>query len=421
MNRETPSRILALNKFIKLFKDEISVQAEISDFEKNLIQNVFERRFLLQYHDGEHWVKLARTFYHFINQGSFLNAKEIAISFLNTANLMQFELNEAYDQARCFRDLKGLPVFKKRIQNALSYYKLLYERVYRLVISPIVYGYFFYSKSRDKLLVPKSDGRIVLSALEKIEFWKKEPDRRLSYGLNSHIRNAFGHESYRILDDGLFEIWDLHPKTPSIRWGPEQWHADQLEALCVKLEQSIEAAVLSICLYSVNNRKLIRAHDWNPTITPPQLTRSDLKSFIEHVANSLCYEMTKCNIGEENVLVELKTRPRGIDQVMEIFEGFKGGARKYLQDVKYIEVLNITQVLGLFQAIEFHLKGYKAITCDIRDYEGSLVGSASIPVLSLTNLSGNNSPLTEARKHLSIDTLGTTKTWMKRTKMPVAV
>jgi hypothetical protein len=419
MKRSTPSSLTAITKFCHIFKNEISIQAEFSDFEATLIENVFERRFFLQAENFENWLKLVRTYHYFINHGSFKNAKEIAIAFLNTTTLMSFQLNKAYDYGADLRNLKGSPAFKIRIEKAFSYYKLLYEGVYRILISPILYGYYFYANSKDKKLIPKADGKVGLTAIENIEPWKSDVEKRLSYGLNSHIRNAYGHENFRILDDGFFEVWDYNPNSPDNKWGPEKWHIDDLESLCHRLEQSIEATILALCLYSVNNRKLIADHGWRPTINAPKLTREEIKINIEHFAAKLSFGIKECNFTERSITLIIETRPRGIDQDIEIFEGGNTFSRRYTQNVKYYEAFNVAQVLGLFQRIESDISDYETISCEVRDPDNNTYGIASIKVSDINKLPPRGrQTLKEARSFLLIDTLGETKMWYEVKDVP---
>jgi hypothetical protein len=122
-----------------------------------------------------------------------------------------------------------------RIKKYLEYYKVMYEGLLPLICAPVVHAFATAKHVKDKAFIPKGDGKVGLNALNKMGKWLIYPENRLAIGLNSHIRNAYAHESYRILDDARLELWDQDPYHPNRSWGPEVWSLDQLAKLCDQL------------------------------------------------------------------------------------------------------------------------------------------------------------------------------------------
>ena len=105
------------------------------------------------------------------------------------------------------------------------------------------------------------DGRVNLSALNRIQHYSRYPKRQLSIGLNSHLRNAYSHDRYRILDGGVVEWWDVDPRTGRFSWGPETWSLAQIEEACETLWRNCLGLCYAYALFSINCRQLIEKTD----------------------------------------------------------------------------------------------------------------------------------------------------------------
>jgi hypothetical protein len=405
LHDRSPMAVIAFNEFQKTFKDLFSVRAQVSDFEKIVIESVYEKLFHRK--NNMEWERRVRAAHHFLDHGALKSPKSVAEAFLNTAETMTPVLNAAIDTHKDIHDETIQP--NVAIRQSLAYYKQLLEGPYRLLLAPVAVGFARVMGRSDKDFIPGEDGKIKLSTLPKIEQWTIYPQSQLTKGVNTHIRNAYSHENYRILDGWEVELWDFGQSRKGNapkKWGPEAWHIDQINSLCNDLELTNLALLTALALYSINHRAQIQERGWASTIKQPKLTQKELKVTLEHFASQLSFQMSSFKIENNSVLITLETEYPGIPQNEEILMGGEKWAKKYIVKVDYKDTPTAEQLLGLLQRTKEYFLGYDELMFSITDYKDRHQGDLHIKVSNLKYLTGpDKAPANEVRKLCEIDTL----------------
>jgi len=418
LSDRSPMAAIAFNEFQKTFGDLFSVRAQVSDFERVVIESVYEKIFFRG--DKKVWERRVRAAHYFLDHGALKSSKSVAEAFLNTAETMNPVLNAAIDTQNEMHDETLQP--NVAIRRSLAYYKQLLEGPYRLLLAPVAVGFARVMGRSDTDFIPGEDGKIKLSTLPKIEQWTIYPQSQLTQGVNTHIRNAFSHESYRILDGWDVELWDIgqSKKGKIKKWGPEIWNLDQINSLCSDLELTNLAFLTALALYSSNYRNQIQEKGWSSTINQIKLTQKELKVTLEYTASQLSFKMSSFKIEEKNVLIILQTNYPGTSQNEEILMGGDKWAKKYIVKVEYKETPVAEQLLGLLQRTQYLFSGYDQLMFSIVDYQDRHQGDFHIKVSNLKYLTGPDIvPANEARKLCEIDTLANSTTSVRIEHAPV--
>jgi hypothetical protein len=234
--KRSPLIKLALPRFKQSFGDLLRNKSLITVFERNLLQAIFEQImwFGRNQDDYTNFERTTRAAYHFLDQGNKEKYNSVAGQLIITNDKIIPAINNAISAKNSAEKSPDDDPDKKIIEY-LQYYKTLYERLLPVICAPIVYAFSIYKHVDDSTFIPRKDGKINLTSINKMDQYLTYGENRLSIGLNNHIRNAFSHECYTILDDSQVKLWDINPWTKKYSWGPEIWHLDQLVALCDQL------------------------------------------------------------------------------------------------------------------------------------------------------------------------------------------
>ena len=421
MNRNSPIRKIAFQEFLETFKDLLSVRAQISYFEKYLIEGTYEIMWFEHYEksDWESWKQTVRATYYFLDKGSQKKYQPIAEKFQKAAHQMVEALNDSFVSRQEALN-KKLKDEDTQIKKHLDYYKVMYERLVPIIMSPIIYAFGVIHDIKNKGFIPREDGKIDLNTIEKMEKWRVSPQNRLAIGLNKHVRNAYAHESYKILDDGKVELWDVDPRNPKKKWGPEIWEMGDLRRLCNELWLNSLAVVIGLTIYSLNNRRDIFARGCTiPSSKPRHLRREELKNIATYHADGLGFDLNKITSSQGKIEIELSTRLKGIDQDEEILFGGNGWAKGFKVPVEYVEAEVIEQVIGLLQWIAKYLNKITEISVNVENPNKKIIGNLVIDfdILSKIKKSQRES-IEDVRKSCKLDTLGNSSMWVKITKNP---
>jgi hypothetical protein len=68
LHDRSPMAVIAFNEFKKTFGDLFSVRAQISDFERIVIESVYEKLFLRK--NNKEWERRVRAAHHFLDHGA---------------------------------------------------------------------------------------------------------------------------------------------------------------------------------------------------------------------------------------------------------------------------------------------------------------------------------------------------------------
>jgi len=424
MAKRSPFRILAVKEVSRIFSDLIGVRTKFGTFEKGLIEGTFELIWMEMFNsDSPDWKRTTRVVFHFLDQGILKNAEKVSKAFMRSVNHIVPALNKSWDKRRKAKDWKGKDS-DTIIENYLACYKTMYEGMVPVILGPVVYSFSIAKNVKNFPYKIGPDGKISLNAIYKMEKWLIYPQNLLKIGLNNHIRNAYSHENYRILDGGRVELWDRNPQKPRKKWGPEIWDIESLNNLCDHLFQNALGVVIALALFSANYRQLMTGRGWMDVIPkPPPLRVKEIELLAGKIANDLSFDLEKFEkLGDEVILI-LKTRLRGIDQEEEILAGGgEGPPRMWKLKVEYQESLIVEQLLGFSQRLEQFLDGIFKITFNIQSSRDIILGQVSIETDKISQIgSPKEGTLKGARALFEKDDLGDSTMFVKIEYPPVEV
>jgi hypothetical protein len=342
-----PFQELAFPEFKREFGDLFSVRAQVEDYEHGMIEGVMSDLFLmhLESADRSHWAKTVRAAHYYLDRGAINDGRAVCEAYMRVADSIPHALNRVIEKRPAARDSLG----DERIEKHLSLYKTMYEGLLPIIAAPVVVGFSRCYNSKAKEFVPKPDGRVNLRAIESMEKWSANPSNRLTEGLNGHVRNAFSHERYRILDDERVEMWDQDSRGRPT-WGPETWTADQLAALCHRLHLTSLGMVAALALFGINHRQLIVGRGWVPQgVQRPQLRFAEAQRLMESYAHYNSLALAKFERDGQTLHMGFQTVHKGVDQEQEIIVGGEGWGRLYKKPVRYEQVLVAEIVIGMIQ------------------------------------------------------------------------
>lgn len=419
MHRRPPFEDLAFPTFAREFHELFSVRTEPSDYEYLFVTSIYSQLFLMQVEKEERarWNKTVRAAHHYLDHGALKSARAVSEAFMRIADQLPQALNGIHAHRVASEDAVGSDA---RIRALLAYYKALLEGVVTLAAAPIAVGFaLVHNANKAKEFFPKPDGRVSLRAIETMEKWAETPSHRLKEGMNVHIRNAYSHERYRLMDGERVELWD-EDRHGRRTWGPETWTGDQLEALCQRLYITVLGMVTALVIFGMNYRTLIAARGWVPSdIQRPPLRYAEAKRLIEELADHNSFSLTDFRREEDELGVVLTTWHRGIDQVEEIVVGGDGWGEVYERPVRYEEGLVIEFAIGLLQRIAHSVGNAVRFWAEVHNPNGDPIGRVSVTRAAMDQMSGRSPGGIELdRKLADVDTLGAATMWL-RTESPV--
>jgi hypothetical protein len=372
----SPIKLLAVKEFNEKYLSLFSVSAELSSFEKTLIEHNAELMWLDNFcaEDKKNINQTAIVCNHFLVNGSVKKRQLVTESVLNIANSIIPAFNKCVAVRGMIRELDKND-YDTRIELNLRFYKTIYEALLPIIISPIVYGFSIHNEISDKDFTPRDDGKIRLRVLKKMEKWLISPQNRLSIGLNNHIRNAYAHETYRILDNGKVELLDRDPNNPKNIWGPEIWEYSKLEELCHLLWVNIFGILDGLLIFLINNRKLARNSKWaQPKPLNIKLRRDEFIPTVRKLCNDLSFNFINGN-NNTDCNMDLSTLPKGIDQDEGIILKFSDGSSKSFKvPVKYEERLIAKQLFTLLDFIRPFFKKENNFIVTVNSYKRHKIG-----------------------------------------------
>lgn len=409
----SPIKKVAVEEFKKRFSDLLTIQSEISDFERSVIESTEEliTFFYSDKLDSRKIERTARAAYHHLTNGSFKEHQKVCEVFVVSLSQVVPALNHVV-RVKSRVDKIDTSNQDEQIEGYLNYYKALYERLMPIISAPIVFAYSKSVNSKEKLFIPRESGKVKLKALEKMEAWMGTNRKVLAEGINSHVRNSYSHETYKIQDGGHVDLWDENPFKPNKSWGPERWNLEKLIELSDALWQTALGMVYGLVIFSCNKRRTIIDRGWGVDGAPKNLRSAELKQVVESIADQLYFYIDEITHNNNELSILLRIRSRGIDQVEKMYYGGDGWSGGYDIEVKYVEVLIIEQVIGLMQKISQYIDDETLFNIEVCSPDKNKIG-----ILSLKNKEVNalliSGALEDIRKYFINDTLGDAKMFVK--------
>ncbi len=407
MTDRSPIRHIALKLFLDSFNDLVSVRAEITSFERSLIEGTYEILWLDMV-DGParmSWAETLRSAFYILDAGALQNPEAVWKSYIKIVNEIVPAIHKAFDKRKEVKEEQTNN--DAMIEGLLSTYKSIYEAVLPLILAPVVHSFGIANDPKENAFIPRRDGRINLAAIKKMEKWLRPPYNRLAIGLNNHIRNAYSHDYYRILDGGCVDMWDVDPRTGKTVWGHQTFLTQELSKLCDQVWLNALAVISALALFGINNRKVAMARDWGAPSQLPVLRDRDFKSVLELFADKASFDVKEYSRADHEFQLKLATRRKGIDQDENIYMGGDNWARGFKVAVKYVEIRILDQTIRLLQNIDACLDEVETIHIYISTASGEQIGELRTTKITIGNLKGpTQHPLSEARESFEIDTLG---------------
>lgn len=407
-----PFKMVAGAELQRQFGDLLSVRAKMSDLEYGLVASMLANMFVLQLSadDRKRWEQTVRAAHYYLDSGALKRTSEICQSYARINNHISGAFNDVFRKRDAIDKLMG----DEWIEALLSLYKTITEGLLTIIAAPVIVGFRHVYGIKDPAFNPKPDGRINIIAIELMEDWSLAPSNLLKEGLNRHVRNAYAHHRYRILDDDVVEMWDETPQGKPT-WGPKRFTFSEIQTLCDRLILTCIAITLALAIFGTNYQQLMIDRGWIPPdrVSPP-LRFEELRQLITLYGEYNGFNVESIQKANEELVVKLKTRPRGIDQTEEILIGGPGGARAYDRDVRFEQKLVAEIALGVLQRTLKPSDGFGTYRVAIRDENGNDLGELAISSGALETVGGpNRNDLSRDRALASRDTLGDSTMWIR--------
>lgn len=420
--QRSPIALLAFPRFQHDFGDLLNSDALITDFTRALIDGIFESIMWFERPDKDYkqFERTARAAYHFLQEGTEAKPKEIAQQYSLIANKIIPALNSS---GSALSEAKNVPSEDpdNRIRKYLGAYKVMYEGLLCVICAPVIYAFGVAKRVKERDFIPDENGRISLSALKTMEKLIVYSDNRLAIGLNNHVRNAYSHENYRILDDAKVELWDPNPYKPKKSWGPEIWSLETLIELNDQLRVNALGITCSLILYDINNRQSATARGWMTPKQLPQLRREELNDTIDNIANNLGFYMKGLTVSNNRISIALSPKLKGIDQDSKLYMGYKDHSRLYKVRMWYEEKRIIDQLTRMLITLVPYIKAESEVLINIVSHEGASLGvlSVDLPLIIGLNLTDTDSDTVNSiRSIYRTDTIGENVTYVEKKGMP---
>jgi hypothetical protein len=411
-NFRNPLESIAIPELSRQFGDLLSIRAQVGDFEYGVVASILANVLLgkLPADERKRWERTVRAAHYYLDHGALKRTKESCEAYVRVVDSISPALNDVMKK----RDATDKLLGDDWIEALLALYKSMTEGLMTLIAAPVVVGFRHVYGVKDAAFTPKPDGRVNLNAIELMEDWTASPSNLLKEGLNKHVRNAYAHQRYRVLDDDLVEMWDETAQGKPT-WGPERWSFSAVEALCDRLLTTCLAITLSLAIFGINYRKLINDRGWMPpNLREPKLRFDELHQLMELCAEYNSFNLISVKPQEKHLVIKLKTLSRGIDQKEQIMLGGPGGARAYELRVHYQEELVAPAVLGFLQRTVPQSEGFDRYRVEVCDPDEVAVGTFEIESTALSKVTGpKGNDLESDRALATTDSLGEAKMWAR--------
>ncbi len=424
MRDSSPFQQLAVPEFLRTFDDLLSPTAELSWFERLLIQRTYELVVLGHYERDQLKAieNTSRVAYKILQDGASRSLEAVVAPFIFNIERVTRSLNRGW---RLRRDAFETANSEKHLLALLSFYKTLYEGIMPVLFAPIIASMAIAGgKKTAKAYKIDQEGKAKLSQLQQIQYEWTSQKKQLAQGLNSHLRNSYSHECYRVLDGGRVELWDIDPRTGNYSWGPLVYTEDMLIEECEALWRNALGVVNAWALFSVNNRKIIdqgKYCDSLPIARDP-LRVEEIEDLCKVVLSERGLDIISFEIADEQLILKLRCQLKGVDQDSKMFIQSGHRVRKFIVRMKYYEVPIIEQLMGAFQIIRHQIRQEFEFTATVLSIENTTSGEVRGHTRQFQKYEGKKLPIiSEFRKELPVDTLGSATTWMLDEALPEEV
>jgi hypothetical protein len=162
MVEKSPIRFVALKLFTEEFGDLVSVRAELTPFERSLIEGTYELLWLDMFDQAARisWAQTLRAAFRILDNGALKEPQLVWDSYIRVVNELVPSLHSSFEKRR---SLKAKKIDNDAlIESQLNSYKSIYEGLLPLILAPVVYAFGVDNDPDEKAFVPRQDGRINL-------------------------------------------------------------------------------------------------------------------------------------------------------------------------------------------------------------------------------------------------------------------
>lgn len=290
----------------------------------------------------------------------------------------------------------------------------MYEGLLPFVCASVIYAFGLAKNIKDRAFRPDGDGKVDLNAISKMNEFLVYTENRLAIGLNSHLRNAYAHNNYRILDDAQVELWDRS-------WGPEIWQLDQLIKQCDQLWVNALGITCALVLYDINNRRIIEDKGWVPRTQAFRLRRQELNNVIEAIADELGFYLKEMETLPNGVSITLSTKSKGIDQESELCMGYKSHTNLFKIPMWYEEKRVIDQLILILHRLIPCFETQNEVSIHVASPDDVPLGALITDFHTLIGLQLKDTKMETVesiRQVFKTDTLGDCTTWVEKEGAP---
>jgi hypothetical protein len=406
----SPLSRLALPQFHHSFKDLIGIQAYMTPFSRSLLEYTFEMImwFGRPKDEYDNFERTARAAYRFLENGCQVDHKSVAQRFYKVIDKIIPALNGS---RRAQAEASEIPTedVDSRIEKYLAYYKVMYERLLPFVCAPVITAFGFANNIPDKSFRLINAEKADLNTINKMSAWLTYNENRLAIGLNNHIRNAYSHDNYRILDDARVELWDR-------LWGPEVWHLEELIKKCDQLWVNGLGIICALILYDINNRKIVEKHGWVSHTNTPNLRRQELYDVIESTADELGFYTRKIESLPKGISINLAVKSKGIDQDSDLYMGYEDHTNLFKIFVRYEEKRVVDQLIIMLNRLIPYFNIPSEVAVHVVSFDDLSLGSllTDFDTINDLHLQDARSETVNGIRHvLKTDTLGDCMTFVE--------
>jgi hypothetical protein len=415
MRDKSPFWQLAVSEYLRTFRDLLSSTAELSRFERVLIEGTYELIFLGHYKIDQlkQIETTSRVAYKILQDGALRSFEAVVTPFVFNIERVTRSLNRGWRPRKgAFEEHSG----EKRVLAFLSFYKTLYEGVMPVLLAPIIASMAISGgKKAAKVYRIDQEGKVSPSQLERVQYEWTSQKKQLAQGLNSHLRNSYAHECYRFLDGGRIELWDMSPRTGNYSWGPVTYTEELLIEECETLWRNALGLVYAWALFSINNRKIIEQGKYSDSlpIASDPLRTEEIKDLSEVVLSERGLDVISFQFEDGQMILKLRCQSKGVDQDSEMVMQSGYSVRKFIVRMKYHEVPIIEQLMGAFKIIRSEIRRDFEFVATVLSIENVNLGEVRGHTREFQKYEGKKLPsISEFRKELLVDTLGSSTTWM---------
>ncbi len=407
---------LALPEFNRTFHDLLGFRAFVTPFSRSILEDIFETIlwFGRTRDDFEEFERTARVTYSFLDSGAQVNQELIAQNFYAVIDRVIPALNTSR-AAKAEVDQVPKNNADALIETNLAYYKVMYEGLLPFVCAPVICAFGVYKNiNDDDGFRPRIGGKVNLNTINRMSRWLTYSENRLAIGLNNHLRNAYSHNNYRILDDAQVELWDRS-------WGPEIWHLDQLTKINDQLWVNALGITCGLVLYDINNRLTVESHGWVTPTKVPRLRRQELHAVAESLADEFGFYLKKVEALPNEVSMTLSVKPKGIDQEGKIIKGYKSHTDIFKEPMWYEERRVIDQLTMMFHRLIPYFNTEVEVSTNVVSLDDVSLGSLVTDFRTLIGLQlEDTKPETveRVRQVFKTDTLGGCTTFVEKKGAP---